>query len=58
MNTLAAARAGAGDFEAAVQWQSKAIEILSDEQQKADYRVRLTLYREKKPYRESARAGS
>jgi len=58
MNTLAAACAEAGDFAAAVQWQSKAIELLSDEKGKADYRARLTLYREKKPYRESPRPKS
>lgn len=58
MNTLATACAEAGDFAAAVQWQSKAIELLSDEKRKADYRTRLTLYREKKPYRESPRPKS
>jgi len=58
MNTLAAACAEAGDFAAAVQWQSKAIELWSDEKRKADYRTRLTLYREKKPYRESPRPKS
>ena len=58
MNTLAAACAEAGDFDAAVQWQSKAIELLSDEKRKADYRTRLTLYREKKPYRDSPRPKS
>jgi hypothetical protein len=42
-----------GDFDAVVEWQSMAIELLSDDKRKADYRARLTLYREKKPYRES-----
>ena len=58
MDTLAAACAEAGDFDAAVQWQSKAIELQGDEKRKADYRARLTLYREKKPYRESPRSKS
>jgi hypothetical protein len=58
MNTLAAACAEAGDWAAAVKWQSKAIEQLSDEKQKADYRTRLTLYHDKKPYREPLRPKS
>jgi tetratricopeptide (TPR) repeat protein len=50
LNTLAAAYAEAGDFDAAVKWQSKAIELLTDEKKKEDYRTRLKLYQEKKPY--------
>jgi Flp pilus assembly protein TadD len=51
--TLAAAAAEAGDFDAAVQWQTKATE-LAPQNKKADYRARLELFREKKPYREQA----
>ena len=39
------------DFASAVKWQISAIELLSDERQKEDYRFRLKLYQEEKPYR-------
>jgi serine/threonine-protein kinase len=52
LDTLAAAYAEAGDFDAAVRWQSRAIEIVSDETQKGDYRRRLALYQAGRPYRE------
>ena len=51
IDTLAAAYAEAGDFENAVKWQTKAVE-LAPEANKADYRSRLELYRAGKPYRE------
>jgi tetratricopeptide (TPR) repeat protein len=51
ISALAAAHAEAGDFESAVKWQSKAIELATDEKNKDDYRTRLKLYQEKKPYR-------
>jgi len=50
LDTLSAAYAESGDFDAAVKWQSKAIELLTDEKEKEDHRTRLKLYREKKPY--------
>ncbi len=51
MDTVAAAYAESGDFVEAVRWQEKALE---DPQFKdnADYRRRLQLYRDKKPYRQ------
>ncbi len=51
LDTLAAAYAEVGDFDAAVKWQSKAIELLKNPQEKSDFESRLKLYREKKAYR-------
>ncbi len=51
LDTLAAAQAEAGDFDAAVKSQEKAIELLTDARQKNEYRSRLVLYRAKKTYR-------
>ncbi len=48
LRTLAAAHAEAGDFDAAVIWQERAIDLLTDERQRADYRSRLELYKAKK----------
>jgi hypothetical protein len=53
IGTLSAACSEAGDFDAAVKWQSKAIKLLTDEKEKEDFRSRLKLYQEKKPYRET-----
>lgn len=54
LNTLAAAHADAGQFKDAVQWQTKALELpgLSKEDQEKG-RLRLKLYEEGKPYRDS-----
>ncbi len=54
LDTLAAAYAEAGDFGAAVQWQTRAIELLSDDWKKDSYRSRLALYQAGRPYREGA----
>jgi tetratricopeptide (TPR) repeat protein len=54
LDTLAAACAEAGDFAAAVRWQTGAIELLGDESARERYRSRLELYRARKPYREAA----
>ena len=50
LDTLSAAYAEAGDFEQAVEYQEKAIEIAPDEFHE-ELDERLTLYREGKPYR-------
>jgi len=53
LDTLAMAHAEAGDFDAAVKWQTKAIALLADGKEKGDYRARLKRYQEKKPDRET-----
>jgi tetratricopeptide (TPR) repeat protein len=53
LGTLAAAWAEAGDFDEAVKWQTKALEIAPKEQ-KEDLLARFKLYQEKKPYRARA----
>jgi tetratricopeptide (TPR) repeat protein len=51
IDTLAGAYAENGDFEKAKQWQAKAIDLLTDEKEKAAFRSRLRLYEQEKPYR-------
>jgi serine/threonine-protein kinase len=51
LGTLSAACAESGDFDAAVKWQTKAIDLASDQKEKEGCRKRLKLYQEKKPYR-------
>ena len=53
LGTLAAAYAESGDFQKAVEWQEKALELAPDEQ-KDDFRSRLVLYKSGKPYRQKA----
>ncbi len=54
VGTLAAAYAEAGDFDSAVKWQKKAIDLLTEEEElRADFEERLKLYQSGKPYRES-----
>jgi tetratricopeptide (TPR) repeat protein len=48
--TLAAAHAELGEFDKAVDWQTKALEA-TPKGQKEPYEQRLKLYQEKKPYR-------
>ena len=52
LDTLAAASAEAGDFNAAVKWEEKALEMLTDEPAKQRGHARLELYRARKPYRD------
>jgi tetratricopeptide (TPR) repeat protein len=52
LDTLAAACAESGDFDSAIKWQVKAIELKTDAREKTEYGARLKLYREKKPFRE------
>jgi tetratricopeptide (TPR) repeat protein len=51
LEALAAAYAEAGDFHAAVKWQTTAIELV-DAKTKAHLQSRLKLYRDHKPYRQ------
>ncbi len=53
LGTLAAANAEAGDFDAAVKWQTKANGLYVDPADKVKGEERLKLYQEKKPYRET-----
>ncbi|MGO9597505.1 MAG: tetratricopeptide repeat protein [Isosphaeraceae bacterium] len=59
LDTLAAAYAESGDFDAAVKWQEKAIGLLTkdSDQYRKDFEAHLTLYRAKKPYREEPKPG-
>ncbi len=50
LDTLAAACAASGDFDAAVKWQLKSIDLAPDEQ-KAELRERLERYRAMEPNR-------
>jgi hypothetical protein len=51
IDTLAAAYAEAGDFEQAVKWQTKAVELAGKNDKQA-VREHLELYKAGKPYRE------
>jgi tetratricopeptide (TPR) repeat protein len=55
VGTLAAAYAETGDFDSAVEWQRKAIDLLTEEEEelRADFEERLKLYQSGKPYREN-----
>ena len=52
VGTLAAAYAEAGDFDKAVEWQTKANALYTESQDKDKGEKRLKLYREKTPYRD------
>ena len=53
VNCLAAAHAEAGDFEKAVEHQTKAVKLAAN-QVKDAYKERLALYKDKKPHREKS----
>lgn len=55
IDTLAAACAEAGDFDAAVKWQTKANALFTDADERKEGEEHLKLYREKKPFREPGR---
>lgn len=50
---LAAACAEKGDFEEAMTWQTKALELAADDAPKDEYRRRLALYKRRQPFREA-----
>jgi serine/threonine-protein kinase len=51
LDTCAASHAEAGNFDNAVKWETKAIDLLTDEKRKQDFRSRLRLYQARQPYR-------
>ena len=56
LDTLAASYAEAGDFDSAVKWQKKAIDLLTEDtsaESRSNYESRLNLYQSGKPYRQS-----
>jgi tetratricopeptide (TPR) repeat protein len=50
LDTLAAAYAEAGNFDKAVEWETKAIQLSTDTER---YQERLRLYKDNKPYRQT-----
>ena len=55
LSTLAAAHAEAGDFDEAVDWQTKALDLVDadDKEMRDDLDSRLEMYKARKPYRET-----
>ena len=54
LTTLAAVYANRGDFQKAIEWQGKAIELETRQQKLSDMKDRLKLYQNKKPYRHNS----
>jgi tetratricopeptide (TPR) repeat protein len=52
LTTLAAAYATAGDFESAVKWQTRAVQLAPSAEQRTDWQSRLDLYRGRQAYQE------
>jgi len=50
LDALAAAHAAGGDFTAAVEWGQKAVDLATGDSEKEQYRARLDLYRQDKPF--------
>ena len=53
LETLAAAEAESGDFDAAVKWQARALGLVTDDEAKPRFRERLELFGKKQPYRDT-----
>ena len=53
LEALAAAYAEAGDFDAAVHYQTCANPLYTETRQKTDGEARLKLYQARKPYRQA-----
>jgi tetratricopeptide (TPR) repeat protein len=51
LGVLAAAYAESGNFKKAIEWQTKALEMLADEALRARFANNLKLYKKHKPYR-------
>jgi hypothetical protein len=51
--TLAAAYAEVGEFDKAVEWEEKAIQLYANADDRKKGEERLKLYKDKKPYRET-----
>ncbi len=51
VNTLAAAYAEVGDFDSAVNWSEKTIELTTDDARREKFTQRLESYRSRKPWR-------
>ena len=59
LDTLAAANAEAGDYRAAIKWQTQAIKLATDDNEyQTGAEKRLALYKQHKPYRERRRQNS
>lgn len=57
LDTLAAAHAECGEFDDAIKWQEKAMELVADDPEKeADYATRFDLYQQHKPARVAGNA--
>jgi tetratricopeptide (TPR) repeat protein len=60
VDTLAAAYAEAGDFASAIDWQKKAIDLMTEQQgarQQLDFEARLKAYESARPVRQSLARG-
>lgn len=55
LDTFAAAAAAAGDFDSAVTWESKCIELETDGRHQDDYRTRLAQYQQHRATADDAR---
>jgi serine/threonine-protein kinase len=59
LDTLAAACAESGEFDEAVKWQEKAMDLVAgDPAKEADYQTRLDLYHDRKPARVAGSANA